>query len=145
MPHNSQPHRSEVRVSFTKHTHPNPRSCAQLNMQLVVLASLGLLLAALASAQSVVLPCSKKTGIAGCIECLAANPRRCYLCSHAHLPVHKYGLIASVGDGRGGRGRRPQYRLLGAARGANSARGNFGSTKLPGPPSSGNMLRLTLL
>ena len=68
-------------------------------MKPLALASAGLLLAALASAQAVPLPCSTLTSIGGCIECMGATkPQRCYLCSHKHLPVYDRGIIKSVSD-----------------------------------------------
>ena len=67
-------------------------------MEPLALASLGLLLAALVSAQPVALPCGQRlTSIDGCIECMgAATPQRCYLCSHRHLPVYDSGIVTSV-------------------------------------------------
>jgi hypothetical protein len=68
-------------------------------MKPLALASAGLLLAALASAQAVPLPCSTLTSIGGCIECMGAvTLQRCYLCSHKHLPIYDRGIIKSVSE-----------------------------------------------
>ena len=75
-------------------------------MNLLAPASVGLLLAALATVQGVELPCTTLAATDGCIECMgAATPQQCYLCSHKQLPVYDRGIITSVSEVQGERPR----------------------------------------